>query len=411
MIILLLGVGTIVMLWDVKGAYRTLNAKPSDWHLQLSWLLDVNGVRKFFVDLVNPFGRIESQRNWEAVAGAIEWIMQDMGAHFCRHYVDNFFAFCEPGPTGPDWETAKTKAKWIFAMMKALGVPFHEVQVGTSFSTLGWCFDTLAMTISVKEEKRTIAIRLLREWVGKELCSLRELERLVGFLRWLSLAFYELSPILGQLLRIKREKGNKLGGHTRKSRDTVNIAISRRTNSFLQLSLTILLEWNGTRSLWDWQRAITSAHIWCDASEWGFGAYFLEAGQYFFRAWTQEEKEECFREERLSMMQMELRAIVAALCTWRAALHCVRVQIVTDNEYAKDHGTSGEASQPDCRRTIKALWAEKLKAQCVVDLVWRPGKDNVAADFLSRPQGEEEFRRIKGFEHFLAVPESHPLYW
>jgi hypothetical protein len=104
--IILLGIGTIVILWDVKGAYRTLNAKESNWHLQVSWLLDKSGIRQFFVDLVNPFGRVESQRNWEAVAGAIEWIMHELGAVFVRHYVDNFHDFVRPGPLGPDWDIA-----------------------------------------------------------------------------------------------------------------------------------------------------------------------------------------------------------------------------------------------------------------------------------------------------------------
>jgi hypothetical protein len=79
MIILLLGVGTIVILWDVQGAYRTLNAKRHNWHLQVSWLLNSRGAKQYFVDLVNPFGRIELQRNWEAVAGSIEWILHELG--------------------------------------------------------------------------------------------------------------------------------------------------------------------------------------------------------------------------------------------------------------------------------------------------------------------------------------------
>ena len=111
MIILLLGMGTIVVLWDVQGAYRTLNAKKHNWHLQVSWLLNSRGVKQFFVDLVNPFGRIESQRNWEAVAGSIEWILHELGAVFARHFVDNFHDFVAPVAGVPDWETAKKRAK------------------------------------------------------------------------------------------------------------------------------------------------------------------------------------------------------------------------------------------------------------------------------------------------------------
>jgi hypothetical protein len=66
---LLLGAGSITILWDVEGASRTLNAKQNNWHLQAVWLIDEFGTKRFFVDLANPFGRVESQRNWKALAG------------------------------------------------------------------------------------------------------------------------------------------------------------------------------------------------------------------------------------------------------------------------------------------------------------------------------------------------------
>jgi hypothetical protein len=410
MLIMFLGQGCIIILWDVIGAYRTLDAKPKDWHLQVSWLFDAMGCKKYFVDLVNPFGRIESQRNWEALAGAIEWIMHDLGAVFVRHYVDNFFDFIRPGIEGPDWGMAQEQATWIFALMKALGTPFHEVQIGTSFTTLGWFFDTLRMIIAVTEEKRTLARRLLGEWTMKTKFSLRELERFVGFLHWLSLAFYELTPFLGRLLAIKRLACKKLAGSTRKSRDDICMNLSKHNQSDIILCHKLLNTWNGSRSLWDWKAAVTTAHICGDASEWGFGAYFIEAGQYFYRAWTAEEKAECFRLKKVSMMQLETRAIVASISTWAKELGCKRVQIVTDNKGAYDHGNSGTCKQIDCQRTIRALWAEKMKAQCTVDIIWWDSKRNFAADFLSRDL-EQRFLQTTGFANFSRVPESHPPRW
>jgi hypothetical protein len=410
LMILFLGPGCIIILWDVIGAYRTLDAKPENWHLQVSWLLDSFGVKKFFVDLVNPFGRIESQRNWEALAGAIEWIMHDLGAVFVRHYVDNFFDFVRPGADGPDWAMAKERATWIFALMKALGTPFHEVQIGTSFTTLGWAFNTILMIISVTEEKRTLARRLINEWTVKVRCSLRDIERFIGFLHWLSLAFYELTPFLGRLLQLKRAACKKLRLSPGKSRDAIFINISKHSMSDMMLCRKILNLWNGSRSLWDWKAALTTAHICGDASEWGFGAYYIEAGQYFFRAWTAEEKAECFRIKKLSLMQLETRTIVSEISTWAASLACRRVQIVTDNKGAWEHGNSGICKQDDCQRTVRALWAEKMRAQCIVDIVWWNSKQNFAADLLSHGL-EQQFLATAGFADFSRVPESHPQRW
>ena len=410
MIILLLGVGTIVILWDVQGAYRTLNAKRHNWHLQVSWLLNSRGAKQYFIDLVNPFGRIESQRNWEAVAGSIEWILHELGAVFCRHFVDNFHDFVRPEAGIPDWETAKKRAKWIFALMRALGVPFHEVQIGSSFHTLGWSFDTILMTITVAEKKRDVARRLLRRWTGMAKYHLRELERLTGFLYWISLAFYELSPFLGRLLEIKRGLHAKMR-RSGKTREQVFHNFSKGTMSYLKLCRLLLVEWSGVRSLWDWSSSVTTYHIWTDASEWGFGGYCLETRQYFSRAWTEREKSEAWRVAKLSMLHLEARAVVAALHTWGPTLRRHRVQVVSDNEPTVKHGTSGVCKQQDCQQTIRALWLEKMKFQCEVDLVHWSSEDNIAADHLSKQGRAELFLAIPEFSDFSKVPESHPARW
>jgi hypothetical protein len=337
-------------------------------------------------------------------------MLHDLGAVFVRHYVDNFHDFVRPGPIGPDWETARDRAQWLFALMEALGVPFHEVQIGTHFKTLGWYFDTVRMLITVCEKKRNVARRLLRGWISNEKCHLKELERVTGLLYWLSLAFYELSPFLRCLLVVKRslEKKRKSTG---KNPFKLFAYFSKATKSNLKLCLSLLMEWEGSRSLWDWESAVTTAHIWCDASEWGFGAYFVEAGQYFFREWTKEERKDAFRSSRMSMLQLEARAVVAALHTWGASLRCQRVQVVSDNEPTVGTGTSGICDQPDCQKTLRALWVEKMKFQCVVDLVHWTSKQNYAADFLSRQDGEEAFLAIEKFANFCKVPASNPSTW
>ena len=144
----------------------------------------------------------------------------------------------------------RKEQKWIFALMRALGVPFHEVQIGSSFQTLGWSFDTVAMTITVSERKRDVARALLRKWTKMAQCHLRELERLTGFLYWISLAFYELSPFLGRLLVIKRALHAKMR-KSGKDGEKVFHNFSKGTKSFLKLCQFLLIEWSGTRSLWD----------------------------------------------------------------------------------------------------------------------------------------------------------------
>ena len=51
------------------------------------------------------------------------------------------------------------------------------------------------------------------------------MERFLGFLQWLSLPFYELSPFLGRLLELKRTACRKMN-KKKNSRDKVFVNLS-----------------------------------------------------------------------------------------------------------------------------------------------------------------------------------------
>lgn len=240
-------------------------------------------------------------------------------------------------------------------------------------------------------------------------CSLRELERLIGFLYWLSLAFFELLPSLGRFLELKRAGHAKMGASGR-SRNKVKLSLSVQAQSDMMLCQRLLLEWEGTRDLWDWEVAKVTCNILGDASEWGFGAYCIEAKQYYYRAWTEAEKAECFRGARHSLMQMEARVAVVSICTWRSFAKRKKVALFTDNEWAKDHLTAGYCKQKDCQKTIRAFWFEKLRTNCVTDVIHLSGDLNYAADHLSRNR-EQEFLALPGFEGFSRIQESIPRSW
>jgi hypothetical protein len=194
-------------------------------------------------------------------------------------------------------------------------------------------------------------------------------------------------------------------------RNKVKLCLSIQAQSDFKLCQRLLLEWTGSRSLWDWEAAWdVSCHIFCDASEWGFGAYCVEAKQYFYRAWTKTEKEECFRHARLSLMQLEARVCVAAIFTWRHLAKCKKVAIYTDNEWTWEHLKAGFCKQADCQRTIRAFWFEKLRANCVTDICWLRGDANYAADHLSRDR-EQEFRALPESAGFSRIRESIPRSW
>ena len=113
----------------------------------------------------------------------------------------------------------------------------------------------------------------------------------------------------------------------------------------------------------------------------------------------------------MSMLQLEARAVVAALHTWGSTFRHNRVQVVSDNKPTVDKGEIGICKQPECQQTIRALWLQKMKFQFEVDLVHWTSEENYAADFLSKQDGERLFLGIPEFSTFSKVPVSHPPRW
>jgi hypothetical protein len=109
-------------------------------------------------------------------------------------------------------------------------------------------------------------------------------------------------------------------------------------------------------------------------------------------------------------MQMEARVAVASICTWRSFAKLKKVTLFTDNEWTKDHLISGYCKQKDCQKTIRAFWFEKLRTNCVTDVIHLSGDLNYAADHLSRNR-EQEFLALPGFEGFSRIQESIPRPW
>ena len=83
--ILELGKGVLLAKLDIQSAYRIIPVHPAD-----RWLLGMDWSGGVYVDTVLPFGLQSAPKVFNAVADALEWIMQKHGILHTLHYLDDF---------------------------------------------------------------------------------------------------------------------------------------------------------------------------------------------------------------------------------------------------------------------------------------------------------------------------------
>ena len=158
---------------DVKAAYRAIAVRPADWPM-----LGMQWESRYLFHRTLPFGLRSSCHLWERYATATEWVITHVfGVTDIIHYVDDFFL------------AAATEEACLHSLRQTklaydeLGVPDASDKTEgptTRLTFLGIQIDSQAMTVSL-DQARLDAIRLLlREWVGRETCSVLQLQSTMG---------------------------------------------------------------------------------------------------------------------------------------------------------------------------------------------------------------------------------------
>ncbi len=226
--VLQLGGGAEIAKADVSMAYRNVPVHPRDrWLLGMEWDGDV------FVDGALPFGLRSAPLLFTALGDAIEWVAKNRGAGWLGHYIDDFVAVGSRD-TG---ECARTMAVFKEAC-EVLGMPLDpakEEGPAQVITFLGMELDTRSMVVRLPEERLKALKRMLREWRGMKSCTRRELESIVGHLRFASRAVRPGRAFMRRLVDL---------GTTVKQRDRrVRLNLSARAD--LEWWWQFGLQWNG----------------------------------------------------------------------------------------------------------------------------------------------------------------------
>ena len=368
--------GTPLTLWksDVAAAYRQMPMHPL-WQIKQV----VNIADKFSIDRCNNFGGRASQKIWWSFISLVLWIAvfkRSLEALKC--YVDDHFSFSRTG----DLEFyEKYEAFWPSDQVKLLqlwdeiGLPHEEDKQinGFCIPIIGFEVDPNAMTVTMSTAKRSeliLACNLFTVRGARK--TLREFQRLQGWINWALNVYPHLRPALCQSY-------HKIIG---KSRPSAPIHVNNTMRGELLWFIHHIANSDGIHMLksveWSpYDRMATTLIAYTDASAVGMGIWFPgEHGGFQCPLPTDGPKDLIFFYEALA---------VYSAFHLGAEYGCDRIAAYSDNTNTVDMFSSLRA-KPAYNPILMSAIDFGINHSIATKVYYVPGKQNVIADHLSRFQ-------------------------
>jgi hypothetical protein len=303
--------------------------------------------------------------------------------------------------------SVKEAAREALLLLRSLGltVNFNKSRLIPSqqFTYLGFRWNTINMTVQVEERKRATAREEVKKFVRRvkqaEACSIRKFASLIGTLTSFSLA--EPRALV----------------HSRRMMHALSEAVKQGGwEGYMTISRSLLREldwWNTTLGgsiLSSIRPFVPCCTLTTDASEWAAGAVLEFKGeeQAFQQEWTH-------RQSRRSSNAREMMAVLKALQHF--LLKDVDILVRTDNTTTQFDLNRRSSSLS--LNTILCLILDLCHQRSIrLQAVYIPGKENVAADNLSRLYDSTDcrlsptvFRQICEYLHFFPTLDAFASRW
>ena len=375
-----LGRGAVMFKIDLRRYFCQLPLDPGDYSL-IGYIID----GEVYFDKVLPMGLRSAPYVAQRVTNAIRYIHEQMG-YFLLNYVDDFL--------GAEFrEVAEAAFQFLQELLQRLQVevsPEKVVPPTTRIEFLGITFDSQTMSIELPEDKITDIKAELRGWLYKTYATRKEVEQLAGKLQFASKCIRAgrvfISHILGWLRTMKRGSKYTIPLEARK-----DLAWWAR---FMEI-------YNGYSIMWMNANPKTDAIVASDACLNGYGGTY---GNQYIRGRFPTQM------QGNNIAQLEIRALIACLKTWKEHLRGKYFWVHVDNEAVATVINTGAARDlilQDALREIAFLVAQydfMIKARHILDIL------NRVPDWLSRwdePEARRRFRSYAENSSLKHVRTSH----
>ena len=359
-IILQKGQGTLLAKLDLESAYRIIPVHPQDRHL-----LGMQFDGKLYVDTALPFGLRSAPKIFSALADRLLWIMTQHGIHAALHYLDDYIFM-----GNPETSECADALKLALQLCEQLRVPVSKSKVegpATILTFLGISLDTVAMELRLPEEKLRRLKLLIQQWKTKKACTKRDLLSLIGQLQHACRVVRPGRTFLRRMIMLSTHP-KELHHHVR-----LNAAF----RSDLQWWAAFLQEWNGVSMMTQDPRISPQAIITSDASgNWGCGAFNSNL-DWFQLQWPSSW-------HALHITVKELAPIVIACAIWGKRWQGKSIRCICDNAAVVSIINSGSSRDATVMHLMRCLFFFQAVFSLSIHAVHLPGKQNIAADSLSR---------------------------
>ena len=227
---------------------------------------------KTYIDSVLPFDLRSAPLIFSAVTDALQWMMEQRGATWVRHYVDDFIT------VRPNVEECARNAEVMHKTCEEANIPVEpEKDEGPArvITFLGLQLDTVKMEVRLPQEKLEKLKELVANWKGQKAGRKRDLLSLIGLLTHAGKAvkpgrvyvrrLIDLSSVASQLDHF--------------------IRINREARADLEWWHHFLGRWNGVAMMTAGKNRAPDIVVTSDASgSWGCGAY--SGSQWFQLPWS-----------------------------------------------------------------------------------------------------------------------------
>ena len=283
------GAGTLLSKFDVESAYRIVPVHPDDRPL-----LGMEWRDHLYIDAALPFGLRSAPKIFNALADAVQWILEQEGLEVI-HYLDDFLII-----GSQDMAEGKQALRRALEKCRKLGIPIAALKTegpSTVITFLGIELDTAAMTLRLPEEKLVRLQAEIARWKNRRACTKQELQSLTGQLQHACCVVRAGRTFLRRMFALL--KGVKRSYH--------NVRLNTGFRSDLLWWATFLPSWNGVSMM---ARVSSPSHtLTSDASgNWGCGAYSSE-GEWFQLKWP-----EAWSEVHITVKELLPIVIAVALC-------------------------------------------------------------------------------------------------
>ena len=345
-----LGRGAHIFKIDVSRAFRHLKMDLYDFDLLgLNW----NGA---YIDTCLPFGTRHGSQFFQRTSDAVRYIMRRRGFDIIN-YIDDFLGFGTRS-------TAQASFKALYKIMQELGLTISEkklVHPSTQAVCLGVLIDTVQGTVSIPKDKLEQVKTVVNEWSEKTHCTKCQLQSLLGLLLYIHKCVKPARYFLNRMLTILRHASNPN-----------RIVLTNDFKRDLRWFQKFLPLYNGISV---YGHKVSDYTLELDACLTGLGGcwgnlvYHLTIPQGYLD---------------MGIVHLEMANILVAIKTFAKAWNGKRVLIKCDNQAVVNVLQSGRAKDPFLGACARNIWYVAALEDIDVQYVHALGKNNRAADLLSR---------------------------